>query len=97
MNFADEKKVSLSLPSSDALYVSFNEELSKVSEWLSVIRLSLNVDKTCYMIICDKKVEEKRIEIAGNVTKTTDKVQFLGILIDNRLRIMQEGSKNRCL
>ena len=37
------------------------------------------------MIICNKKVEEKRIEIAGNVIKRTDKVRFLGILIDDRL------------
>ena len=50
------------------------------------------------MIICNRKVEEKRIEIAGNVIKRTNKVRFLGILmIDYLLGIMLEGSKNRCL
>ena len=36
-------------------------------------------------MICNKKVEEKRIEIAGNVIKPTDEVRFLGILIDDGL------------
>ena len=58
------------------------------NEWLRVNRLSLNVDKTCYMIICNEKVEEKRIRIAGNVNKRTDNVRFLGILINYLLRIM---------
>ena len=37
------------------------------------------------MIICQKKTEEKRIEIAGNVIKRTDRVRFLFILIVDRL------------
>ena len=37
------------------------------------------------MILCNKKGEKKRIEIAGNIIKRTDKVRFHGILIDNRL------------
>ena len=86
VNFADDTTAFLSHPSWDALYTCFNEELSKVSEWLGVNRLSLNVDKTCYMIICKEKAEEKRIEIAGNVIKRTDK--FLGILTDYILSIM---------
>ena len=53
--FADYNTVFLSHPNSDALYVSFTEELCKVSEWLMAIRLSLNVDKTCNMIINQKK------------------------------------------
>ena len=50
INFADGTNVFLSHHNSDALYVSFNEELCKVSEWLRTNRLSLNVDKTNHMI-----------------------------------------------
>ena len=85
VNFADDTTVFLSHSNSDALYAIFNEELNKVGEWLRVNRLSLNVDKTCYMIISNKKIEEKRIEIAGEVIKRTDNVKFLGVLIDDRL------------
>ena len=63
VNFADGTTEFLSHASSDALYASFNEELLKVREWLRVNRLSLNVDKTCYMIICNKKVEEKELKL----------------------------------
>ena len=87
MNFADDNTVSFSHPSYDALYASFNEALFKASEWLRVNRLSLNVAKTCYFIICSKKVEERRIEIAGIIIKRTDKVRFLVILIDDSLFI----------
>ena len=41
------------------------------------------------MIICNKKDEEKGIEIAGNVIKRADKVMCLDILINYPLRIMQ--------
>ena len=61
VNFADDTVVFLSHPISDALYSSFNEEFSKVSELLRAIRLSFNVDKTCYMVICNKKVEERKL------------------------------------
>ena len=43
VNFADDTTVFLSHPDSDALYVSFNEELFKVSEWLRANTLSLSM------------------------------------------------------
>ena len=45
-NFADGTTEFLSHASSDALNNSYNEQLLKVSEWLRVNRLSLNVGKT---------------------------------------------------
>ena len=59
--------------------------LNCMRNFLRVNGFSLNVDKTCYMIICNKKVKEKKFEINGNVIKGTDRVRFLGILIDDRL------------
>ena len=85
VNFAVDTAVFFSPPSSCALYTCFKEELSKVSEWLRVNKLSLNDDKIRYMIICKNEVEEKKMEIASNSIKGTDKVEFLGILIDDRL------------
>ena len=59
---------------SDALYVSFNDELRKVSEWLSSNGFRLNADKSCYMIISNKKIEESKIDIAGKEKKRAEKV-----------------------
>ena len=47
--------------------------------------LSLNVNKTCHMILSIKKIDEKKIEIAGKDVKRTDQVEFLGVLIEDRL------------
>ena len=55
VNFVDDTTVFLSHPSSDALYVSFNDELGKVSEWLKANRLSFNVVKPSYVLIGNKK------------------------------------------
>ena len=45
VNFADDTTALLSHPSSDSLYTCFNKELSEVSEWLRVNRLSLSMLK----------------------------------------------------
>ena len=45
IHFYDDTTVFLSHPNSDALNVSFNEELCEVSEWLRVNRLFINVEK----------------------------------------------------
>ena len=55
---------------------AFYEKLCKVSERLRVNRLSLNGDMTCYIIICNKKVEEGRIQIAGEVITRANKLNI---------------------
>ena len=47
VNFAQNTKVLLYQPSSDASYLSFNEELYKVIELLGLKCFPFNVDKTC--------------------------------------------------
>ena len=55
VNFAGDTTVFLSHPYSDALNVGFNEEIIKVIEWHKANRLSLNFDKTSYVIINEKQ------------------------------------------
>ena len=59
-------------------------ELCKVDDWLKTNRLSLNVDKTFYMIITHNNYNETDINIRirdvqlSRVTST----KFLGVMID---------------
>ena len=63
MNISNDTSVFLSQSNYNALYVSYNKELCTVSAWLRANRLSLNVDKTCHMIIRNKKNKGKRLRL----------------------------------
>ena len=64
INFGDKITVFLSYPSADALYFSIDKELYEAIKWPWVIRLSLNVYKSFYLIIRNIEVYEKMIEFA---------------------------------
>ena len=48
--FADDTSLSLAGQNYDQILVEFNQLLGRVSEWLRVNLLSLNVSKTKYML-----------------------------------------------
>ena len=65
-----------------------NNELKNVSDWLSVNRLALDVDKTNFVIFhSPKKKTEKNIllYIDGKPIEKTSSVKYLGILLDSNL------------
>ena len=70
---------------------NINKELCKISDWLSVNKLSLNVPKSKYMIFHSphKKLDENHIpEIYINntpITRTTD-FNFLGLIINDTVK-----------
>ena len=56
-------------------------------EWLNVNRLSLNIDKTNFMIFRPKGEKEScpTIHINGSSIQEVDDAKFLGIIIHNKL------------
>ena len=64
-----------------------NDELRNISAWLKVNKLSLNVDKTYYMILSRKKTERKNITVRINekVISEVRKIKFLGVMLDNKV------------
>ena len=64
-----------------------NNELRKVIEWLNANRLSLNIDRTNFMIFRPTGKNENcpTIQINGSSIQEVDNAKFLGITIDNRL------------
>ena len=68
------------------LYCDFNEELQKVSCWLQVNRLSLNTDKTKYLLFTHSVVDTSlSINIDNSLISQEKDFKFLGVTIDNRL------------
>ena len=65
-----------------------NCELSKISEWFKVNKLSLNVAKTNYILF---RPRQKHITVSDTITldknavKQVEVTKFLGVLLDRHL------------
>ena len=78
----------------NTLYRQVNNELSKLYTWFAINKLSLNVDKTNYMLFTNRSVESILDVDIDNVT--IDRVyiaKFLGVFIDHKLSWKEHISK----
>ena len=66
-----------------------NTELAKINQWIQCNRLSLNIEKTNYMIMadpCNKVYHENcKITINGQNIICVHNTKFLGVIIDKRM------------
>ena len=64
-----------------------NNELSKISEWLIVNKISLNASKTKFRVFSmpQKKVVIPRLKLADTEIELVDQFNFLGITLDYHL------------
>ena len=85
--FADDTSIYLKDKNLSALYDVMNEELVKVSNWLTANKLSLNVSKTTYILFKGKKKirDIPQLYLFGNPISKVDSMKFLGILIDENI------------
>ena len=67
-----------------------NNELLKLSEWMNVNELSLNVKKAKYMLFCTKnpRIEGGNILLNGEIIDKVNHFKFLGVIIDSHLSWM---------
>ena len=87
--FADDTNLFYSCNNLPDLYSIVNCELSKLSEWFCVNKLSLNVKKTNYIIFGNKKkvvnYDHLKLEQDGKVIDQVYETKFLGVYLDNKL------------
>ena len=65
-----------------------NENLSKLNDWLTVNKLSLNLNKICYSVYCNDKINDFKIALNGVEIKRVKSCKYLGIIIDDELKFM---------
>ena len=71
-----------------ALQSDINAELTKITEWLCVNRLALNIDKSNFVIFHPPQRKlpiEPTLEINGKCLKREFSIKYLGIYIDSHL------------
>ena len=63
-----------------------NQELSKISNWLNLNKLSLNIDKSSFMIFTRKKLSMySTVSMNGRALNRIYETTFLGVYIDSDL------------
>ena len=87
LHFADDTTVYMSGSDLERLCVDVSEELFKVNEWLKANRLSLNVDKSSFMLFTHSQArhDDIQIRLGDRTINQVKSIKFLGIHIDNRL------------
>ena len=86
--FADDTNVFVQGKSLDHLIDVMNNELCKLSEWMAINKLSLNVKKTKCMIFSLRKepISSKCVTLNGEIIDKVRTFKFLGVIIDDKLR-----------
>ena len=86
--FADDTNLFYSHKNADVLIKTMNQELRKITSWLFVHKLSLNVKKTHFMIFKTKRKKLNQtlsIEINNQKIHKVKCTKFLGLYIDDEL------------
>ena len=76
---------------------SVNHEMTKVTDWLTANKLSLNTSKTKYMLITNKHVSTESfvINVNSNRIERTLTYKYLGVIADEKLT-WKEHCKQLC-
>ena len=86
--FADDTNCFMSGNDLTSLSENINTELSKLVTWLKSNRLSLNIDKTHFMVFKPRRMSSYpsvNININGNSITKVSSCKFLGVIIDESL------------
>ena len=97
--FSDDVYINLFCSDNDIndLCGIINVELDKLNTWFSVNKLSLNIQKTHYIVFGNKTIDGKVSVLINN--KIIDRVyesKFLGVYIDSRINWKYHIDKTRC-
>ena len=87
--YADDTCVLLCGKNLDDLIFSINKELDMLFTWLQANKLSLNGQKTYYMIFHRVRIKlinhSSNVVIGGSILNETDEIKYLGVIIDHKI------------
>ena len=94
--FADDTNLFISGKSLNETIQLMNTEVDKIIHWLHANRLSLNINKTHYLIFRSSKrkiLEHDKIYINGQILECKNETKFLGVVLDSKLSWCNHISK----
>ena len=86
--FVDDSNVIIIVQNYNNLILTLNSELNKLDVWLQANKLTLNTDKTHYMVFHRARIKSKtwKTSIRNNAFDEVKSTKFLGIIIDDELK-----------
>lgn len=85
--YADDTNLFLSGKSIIDCIQSINNELVRISNWITSNKLSLNIEKTNFIVFSKSKIPDDipSVFINGSHIKRVNYIKFLGVIIDEKL------------
>uniref|UniRef100_A0A8C6KCG5 Reverse transcriptase domain-containing protein n=1 Tax=Nothobranchius furzeri TaxID=105023 RepID=A0A8C6KCG5_NOTFU len=83
--FADDTTLFYSGSNIEEVAKVINDELIQIKSWFDINRLTLNLNKTHFILFNDKKNSDVSLEIDGIEIQRVKETKFLGVLIDEDL------------
>lgn len=94
LHFADDTTLFIGGSNLRLIETMTNDDLTRLTDWLCVNRLSLNLDKTKYMLMTKRNDHsDVNIYIDDTYIDRTDNHEFLGIVIDDKLKYDRQIDK----
>ncbi len=88
--FADDTTIYDTSNDINRLYVSINENLNSLADWFKANKLSLNINKTNYMLFGKSSIQNESARVSlcigKDVIKQVKSTKFLGLIIDDQLK-----------
>ena len=94
--FADDINLHMSNSSFNVLQKIVNLELCKIDHWLRANKLSLNYNKTNFMLLTSRKHNPASFKIIVNNHNISpeDNLKYLGVLLDNKFKLETSCTKS---
>ena len=84
--FADDMTLYITGPNPETLIATVNQELQKLNHWCLTNRLTINVDKTCFMLFSNKNLDTLPVlKINNSIIKRNAQLKFLGVTYDENI------------
>ena len=94
--FADDTNLTCSHTNLKLLEKIVNEEIQNISNWMCLNKLSINLAKTEYMVISNRKIDQPfKLTTEENQITQKSSMRYLGVVIDDKLSWKQNLKEKR--
>lgn len=84
--FADDTNIIYSGEDLNKMIEEVTEEIKKMTQWFKANKLSINLEKTKYMLFGNKKCNtDARISLDGVMLERVSEIKFLGVMLDEHI------------
>lgn len=87
--FADDVLIWVASDSIEEAFTKMNGDLESIANYLLMVRLKLNVQKTKAMLVASRAPDDLHLYMDGQEIAIVDKIKYLGVTIDNKLKFRE--------